>query len=145
MSIVETLEALADSREKLNAEAQQKIGNELCSFLKTYPEIDKLVWNQFTPYFNDGDTCEFSVNELRAHLANTESDDEDEDEDEYYGDGWFAADDDNEGITVATRKALLELSEAFADAETDLLAAFGDHVEVIVSKDGIDVEEFEHE
>jgi len=27
-----------------------------------YPNIDSISWNQYTPYFNDGDPCEFSVN-----------------------------------------------------------------------------------
>lgn len=29
---------------------------------KQYPELDSFSWQQYTPYFNDGDTCTFSAN-----------------------------------------------------------------------------------
>lgn len=51
------------------------------------PGVKALIWDQYTPYFNDGDPCEFSVNEVRVILAG-DSDDDDEDEGEFdYGVG----------------------------------------------------------
>ena len=32
-------------------------------FFEKNPGIKAIVWAQFTPYFNDGDTCEFGVND----------------------------------------------------------------------------------
>jgi hypothetical protein len=32
--------------------------------------IDGVRWTQYTPYFNDGDTCEFGANEIDVHFAN---------------------------------------------------------------------------
>lgn len=29
-----------------------------------FPEIDAMEWSQYTPFFNDGDACIFSVNEI---------------------------------------------------------------------------------
>lgn len=34
------------------------------SFFQSNPDIKALFWRQYVPYFNDGDPCEFSVNEL---------------------------------------------------------------------------------
>lgn len=50
-------------------EAQQKSTSLLTDTLKegfqeifnTYPKLQKFSWNQYTPYFNDGDQCRFSV------------------------------------------------------------------------------------
>lgn len=36
-----------------------------CLFDNT--EVKFIVWNQFAPYFNDGDPCEFSVRSLSFH------------------------------------------------------------------------------
>jgi hypothetical protein len=36
----------------------------ISNFFKSYPEVAAITWTQYTPYFNDGDTCEFSVNDV---------------------------------------------------------------------------------
>ena len=50
-------------------------------FLDACPEVTGIHWSQYTPYFNDGDSCEFSVNEICFHILN---EDEDEDDIEAY-------------------------------------------------------------
>ena len=32
------------------------------NIFEKYPKIESFGWNQYTPYFNDGETCFFSVN-----------------------------------------------------------------------------------
>ena len=32
------------------------------NIFEKYPKIESLGWNQYTPYFMDGDTCVFSAN-----------------------------------------------------------------------------------
>ena len=34
-----------------------------------YPFLTSLTWTQYTPYFNDGHTCEFGVDELNFTLG----------------------------------------------------------------------------
>lgn len=36
--------------------------------------IDGVRWTQYTPYFNDGDACEFGANEVDVHFASNEPD-----------------------------------------------------------------------
>lgn len=39
------------------------------------PGVTGLVWDQYTPYFNDGEPCEFSVHDVRVLLGNETADD----------------------------------------------------------------------
>lgn len=39
----------------------QEIFNEL---IEAVPEIERVYWTQYTPYWNDGETCIFSVNDI---------------------------------------------------------------------------------
>lgn len=91
-----------------------------------YPEVETISWTQYTPYFNDGDVCEFNVHSDVEINGKSEWDLE-------------------EG-----EKA----SPAYQDA-SDLLTAideyvfehiYGDHVKVTIHRDGkADVDEYEHE
>jgi hypothetical protein len=50
-----------------------------------------------------------------------------------------------EGFSAESWKALQELESALSGGEPELKAAFGDHVRVIVTREGVDIEEFEHD
>ena len=38
-----------------------------------HPEFKMVFWTQYTPYFNDGDSCTFSVHEANFYLGGDES------------------------------------------------------------------------
>lgn len=42
--------------------------------VKDIPNFLRLEWSQYTPYFNDGDTCHFSINEPQIYLLNPDND-----------------------------------------------------------------------
>lgn len=48
-------------------------------FLEKYDVVDNIFWTQYTPYFNDGESCEFSVGDAYLVLK------DDEDACEYEG------------------------------------------------------------
>lgn len=57
-------------------------------FFEECPKVQAVVWSQYTPYFNDGDECIFSVNEPYFITKNFDRDDlldpyEYEDDEEY--------------------------------------------------------------
>jgi hypothetical protein len=57
-------------------------------FLSKYEEIvENIYWTQYTPHFNDGDACEFSVRDVFILLKN------DEDACEYEGSSMYDKDD----------------------------------------------------
>lgn len=156
MTIIESLNSFITKRkafqEELKAAALKTIGGGLQEFMQLHPEIDQLRWAQYTPYFNDGDTCEFSVHDIYVHVTSESADSDSDNEipDCEYGDGegWtyaykrsmLAA-----GLSELTATALEQLQSALSSAKEELKYAFGDHVEVVVTKDGIDVEEYEHD
>lgn len=163
-----------------------------------FPGIDSVSWRQYTPFFNDGEPCEFSVYSTLGF--NGGDDDTDEDNDplmvtsvwcvtsalsnevmvnpylpggyayrggmqqweigtqnrrateyaQYIQDtadrgnalraaGWDKAKADAFGKVVESVESYLERSEDF------LLDVFGDHVKVIVTPDGVEVEDYEHD
>src|SRR6476661_3962783 len=83
---------------EIRKEATEKIKTSLNGLFKEFfantPEIIYITWDQYTPYFNDGDTCEFSVHDkwfvseasLREYNEDQESDIEDLD----HPTGWAA-------------------------------------------------------
>jgi len=62
------------------------------------PRVKAVVWDQYTPYFNDGDACIFSVREPRIIFEGGVSTDEDDEDDvdlfngyREYGTGYSAS------------------------------------------------------
>lgn len=103
--------------------------NELKPLFEKYPEVNTINWSQYTPYFNDGDECVFSVNSSYPRINELDEYDIDEKENP-------------------------SLSQAFAEISTLLESideqvyknVFGDHVEVTINRDGkVEVADYEHD
>ncbi len=134
----------------------------------------EIRWRQYTPYFNDGDPCEFSTSEVRFRL-NSELDTGGD-----YEDGFFYHNDPQlaGGIETETRYVEYKTPDSYgrrggwetvttgvvyerhpaADAvdvfstafhsgafENALYDLFGDHVEVTVTPTGIVASEYDHD
>ncbi|GAA0853261.1 hypothetical protein ACFQVD_26850 [Streptosporangium amethystogenes subsp. fukuiense] len=134
------------------------------------PSIVEFGWTQYTPHFNDGDPCEFGVGypwfRTVENVADAPADEDGEYDDE---DTWQMELSSNEtlgtrprtwdsesrdyryddytGPDVARYDRCLALHRAMDSEEFDevLLAAFGDHAQVTVKKDGIKVDFYDHE
>lgn len=146
MSIVAALSELSGKRKAIEEQAREQAKNILApglqQFMTDHPEIEAIRWEQYTPYFNDGDPCEFSVGEIHYKLASGDEEAGDEED----GFEYLSSYGKPEGFAEQPwYKALEELGSALSGSEDELLAAFGDHVRVIVTKDGVDVEEYEHD
>lgn len=116
-------------------------------FLEKYPQVKRLGWTQYSPYFNDGDTCEFSVRSLCADTS-------EEGEGEIY-----------DGIDLdypkyESEKLKKEFGEGYEDFIKDasklvevfrgiddsiMKDLFGDHALIIVNREGLEVEEYSHD
>lgn len=131
------------------------------------PTIVAFGWSQYTPYFNDGEPCVFSVNEL---WVRTETD---PDPAKTYGyddlsvcsylghpslgkvNGHQEGDwpnqeyviDSYEGPDRARFERCFALGAALQGGHYDnvLLDAFGDHAEITVTREGITVDSCDHE
>lgn len=215
----EEFKTLQERIEALNTEMQEKskvlMKEALRDFFEKYDGVvQNLFWRQYTPYFNDGESCEFSVYDTHIILViNKDEDDEDEGSTVYGPDDvikleekvavWESFNKDPIGAALEhqtnyiqqfkrdpfeadrwsgktpkqkmaawqpdyyslehRQKQLVDakhlvanyptLKDDYRDIATliagineDIMKAmFGDHAKVICSKDGIEVEEYEHD
>lgn len=139
---------------------EQKPLSDLEPFLRAVLDDERIVsfgWQQYTPYFNDGDACVFGISEPWFRTV-----DDDEDVDRYaleidghaslgarFWDGKASryVNVDRDAETVACRERCLDLAHAIGSSAFNdvLLAAFGDHAEVELTRDGITVDTYSHE
>jgi hypothetical protein len=132
--------AISEAKKKMLKESKAIFNTVAKELFETHEQLEEFSWTQYTPYFNDGGTCHFSVNEA---LINGE-----------------------EGATEWTIKyarknkesqeeitALEKLAEITSDVqelldsigEECLEEMFGDHAQITVTKDSVVVDSFEHE
>jgi hypothetical protein len=123
------------------------------------PTIVEFGWRQYTPYFNDGDPCEFSAHGL---WVRTKTDGDDKSPDDLESDGhqslgkrpgsydhetrqWISRP--YEGPDEARHDRVHALRNAIEGEQFEdvLLGAFGDHALVTVRRDGIQVDSYEHD
>lgn len=137
--------------------------------------IDSFGWTQYTPYFNDGEPCEFGVGEPWFRTVDdvagkgATSDDEDEDHDDSYTIGYsehpslgkqdYEWDNPRDwenrrkiyGPYEGDRQSSFMVCSALTDAidsgafDDVLLEAFGDHARVTIRATGIVVDTYEHD
>ena len=186
-------------------------------FTKYDGVVSNIFWTQYTPFFNDGESCEFSVHDVHVQLANDDEEDEDGEgsqihskddiaklkeriavwerfnanpaaaakeyrsnymerykRDPFAEPYWnnrdrlspeeqmakwtpdYASLEYLQNTLINAEKIQSEYSDLYSDykevqslvsgIDEDIMKAmFGDHVKVICSKDGIEVEEYEHD
>jgi hypothetical protein len=115
--------------------------------------IKGLVWSQYTPHFNDGSECVFSVNEASLIFGGMPTDPYDEENvielwydwdqvQKYHGEELQKAGVDEARFTATKEFAGKLVSDGLEDV---LQVAFGDHVYVIVTRNEVIVEEYDHD
>ena len=60
-------------QEQFRKAATEKLKEFFVKFWEENSSIKAVTWNQYAPYFNDGDACEFSVND--PYFTNAEGED----------------------------------------------------------------------
>lgn len=130
------------------------------------PSIAAINWRQYTPFFNDGDPCEFSCNlnddavvaigKVPAHWYYDEAEDDDGEPVETRSTGYYAGQELK--YNAETRKwdyISVEINESDVPMQTLInnwnhyeavcREHFGEHSEVIATRDGFNVEFYEHD
>jgi hypothetical protein len=157
------LEALKEKQKeiaKLKAEAQQMASDAFDSFCKEifekHPKVESFGWSQYTPYFNDGDTCAFSANTDYISINGEHVDDSNWVSEKNIT-NWGTWNRDlrtyegrvevpNLDYDPELSKGADEITEFLSNFDDDFyITRFGDHAEITVSKDGVDVDEYEHD
>ena len=150
------LAKLADEFKQIKQEFSDKainaVNEEFKKIFDKYPDITCIKWAQYTPYFNDGDTCEFDVYDW--YITNGDPD---------RLTVWGDYDDWNDGVSEGVPEDIFAYGSYYDKemkyediwklekfAGTDIgsevfYGAFGDHCRVTVTKDGIAVEGYDHD
>jgi hypothetical protein len=148
MTIEEFKQSLAiieDRRKAIRKEFEALFAQLAADFLALAPTVRGFTWTQYAPYFNDGDTCEFSVHEMYL-LANEPAEDEDDD-----GEGFDPDDDDvyedqvKPNTLSPEAQAAWKFITSLENEEEFMREAFGTDTRVIVTRDGVEATEYDHE
>lgn len=67
-------EQIRQAREQMREKSEGLVEGVVKIFLDECPEVTGVHWTQYTPYFNDGETCEFNVNSICFHILEDEDD-----------------------------------------------------------------------
>ena len=138
-------------------EESNKIFTEMTKVIfEEHPKVKSFGWNQYTPYFNDGETCTFSANVDYIYINGACVDDSDWVSEKIitnYG-TWNREKKVYEGRTeipnlnydselVKSTDNIIEFLRNFD--EDFFMSQFGDHAEVTVTLEGVSVDEYEHD
>lgn len=111
------------------------------------PELEAIVWTQYTPHFNDGGACTFSINLYDGFYSKKAVEEAGEDFD--YDDGDIDGyGNDAHKLTAAQKKVFKSFEDFLTGTIGEDLAerVFGDGVKVTLWRDGkIDVDDYDHD
>lgn len=135
---MDQIDVLLEDYKQMKETMKSKLSDSLKAYFKTYfeenPEIKTIYWNQYTPYFNDGDSCEFRVND--AYETNCE----DISQLSHWGD--YEGEDENITVDYCSKIGIVICSNEMEEVMYDM---FGDHVTVYCTREGFEVHELNHD
>lgn len=167
MTMQNSLKGLIEVQSKLRKEFQEQAQTSFKEVVKELFEkntgLGLVTWTQYTPYFNDGEACTFSINE--AYFSNaTDSDDI------MYGD--YQGEDETiwtshnpvrhmkgdidwdketsvkiqatEGLNATSIQEFMDILNS-SEMEDIFEAMFDDHVKVTLTRKGIQVDDYSHD
>ena len=151
LDIISEVQSLTETFKKQQAELIEKFKPNFqklfVPFLESHLEIKAISFTAYTPYFNDGDTCEYGVGELALIPADEELEPD-------WGLGFEECDlryltslnPEQREMLKAAFNDLKPTAEAFHNIPEDVMMDIvGDHARVIISLDGMEIEEYEHD
>lgn len=130
-------------------------------FFVANPMAESVRWYQYTPYFNDGEPCEFTVGKVRLKILDSGTDwdicdaeelrrraDTNANRQDAAKHVWAIPADQLRILTQEENQLLLGFRELASSVESneDLLEiVFGDHAKITVTREQVTIEEFDHD
>lgn len=161
MNIDELIQSLKQAKRLMREHGEKALKTAFIEFFDKCPEIVEICWTQYTPYFNDGDACTFSVDDVvyhtQEHVVNEGSFAGWEYLSEIcaYYDACCAQAGCEWADPPTPPRRLTEAEQRLMDAVEELLplfgledllqSTFGDHVCVRATRDGFHTEEYDHD
>jgi hypothetical protein len=143
ISIKQLSKRKAELKKMMEENARALLQTEFDKFFEENPECVALRWSQYTPYFNDGDTCTFAVHELNLKMSDSKEDAGDYEDG--FEDTYAYGDEEARKEKNPFKKAANGVKELGRIDDDLFLFAFGDHCEVTATRDGFEVDEFSHD
>ncbi len=129
------IENYNNAKKEMIKKSKEKFLEITTKIFEAFPKLESFGWQEFTQYFNDGETCNFHVHSysecIKINGYRYEYDDKPEN-----------------NTSILTEDENCEISEVISKFlnkfPTDMyLDTFGDHVEITIYRDGkIDIEEY---
>ena len=145
LSLTEKLEQQLAQTKRFTSEVVEQS----TKLFENYPNLVAVRWLQYTPAWNDGDACEFTVSDVGFRFEDTEEDKGD------YEDGFlnvwaitYPLDYDKEPITRFISKSsqcsgLTEFSTFICNSEHILESVFGNNQTITINRDlSVEVESY---
>lgn len=140
--IKDLVKEMESFRKEYQKKGQKILQTAFTQFFNENPDIKTITWTQYTPYFNDGDECIFSVHdfygsskELGIGDFNSPYDLEDDEDGEL---GAFEYGSKEHDRIQKFARLLNPLEDVFKEL-------FDDHVYVVATKNGFESEEYSHD
>lgn len=154
----------AELKRKFQEQAQEMFKGITKEFFDKNPGIQAIIWTQYTPYFNDGEPCEFRVGD--PTFTNSPNGEDVSPWGEYEGEDesvWaceniaYVLNSDREyykakaDLIKAAGEINVDSCSAFSrilcssEMEDVFLSMFGDHAKVVATRDGFDVDDYVHD
>lgn len=142
---------------KISKRGEIAMKEALAEFFKDHPEVNAIGWAQYTPFFNDGEECTFSVHGVgvnfvdKAENAAAEGASDKDDDEKFDPETCNRYSDfvDSYGIDEKKHKALYKnmkaMNKAFESMSDVLKSVFGDHMFVVATRKKIYIRDFDHE
>ena len=154
-----------EHKRAMELKLQETMKEDFVAFFKANPYVGSVIWTQYTPYFNDGEPCEFSRHDFsflpKLDAPPFSEDDEYEFDDPYDMNFFVESKYDSAAykklqndfmeqygsITFyGTSKAIEEFKAVLNTIPDEVYeAAFGDGKKVIASIDGFETEHYDHD
>ena len=137
-------QALEKAQEKMQEAAREFFMGQAKTVFERHPKLQGIRVTAYTPYFNDGESCEYSVNDPYLKYEGLVDEDEKDGEggngyqyiSDYYKDKYPA------GTLEAYKEAQALISSI---TEDDFESLFGNHVQVTITREGVETDEYEHD
>lgn len=120
-------------RDDMREEGQKLLFDALQDLFNNNDNLKEISWTQYTPWFNDGDTCEFSTYATSPTVNG------------WSENSWLDYENDESGEQIPDElyKEITTILNILD--EDDYKEIFGDHVKVVITKEGYEVEEYSHD
>ena len=135
--IAELRLALVDAKMQYQSMVKTCIEQGAEILFKEYPQLQTICWYSYTPYFNDGDPCEYTLNGAWYTTLTIKQIEED---------GKLVNQDFDDGEEVGGRSAhMVEFDKILHENSDVVEIAYGTYSKVFITRNGTTILEYDYE